>query len=1341
MAAAAPDCCQVIDGEGNFQEAALEAFVAANGVVNARTNYQVVAIMGPQSSGKSTLMNHLVRRRAPRAGGGALRRGRGRVRRRAAAAAAVAATAARPPQFGTAFAEMDAMTGRQQTTKGVWLARSPKLPDPTTLILDLEGSDGRERGEDDTNFERQSALFALAVADVLLINVWCHDIGREQGSGKPLMKTIFQVNLKLFAPEPNRKRTVLLFVIRDKSKTPLAKLAEILGEDVHKMWDSISKPPQYADSRIDDFFEVQYTALPHYEDKYEDFIADSVVLRRRFTPDGDDSLVRAEEKLPADALVLSTRNIWSIIRSQKDLNLPAHKVMVASIRCNEIKQDQLRAFAGDQAWQGVEAGAGAGLIRDFGATVAGLLDSCINGYEVEAMYFDASVRGEHGADLRDKLVAAVAPAFGAQLRLLAAAQLAGFDKDFKLALLSKADGDEQSRGFSAAAAACTAEALAGFDARVGELLVPGTGLTADEARASLAASIAEHVDKAKHAALKEALAARELTLTRLVAVPAVELLASFPPNLWQQLHAVRKQAIATTSTELAAALSGMALTAEERGALDAKLAAAAEKKTADLLQEAALTRVTKMRDVFNHAFSLDEHGTPRTWRPKDNIPALARAARREAARVLALLAVVRGPDYAGGDGVEGAVMAMVRKDIDDGQAAPGSSSSSSSSASAAGASRSDGGAGGAGFELATATQWPGVAARDVLIAPHEARLAWREFMSASALSVQQAQVTQQANLMAGKRGAPIWALAAIAFLGWNEFMVVLWNPLYLVLGGLLFLLGYQVYGELDVDAELQRGPLLGLVAIWNKLGGVAGKVLAQNVELLQHLGSVASDMLQGQQGGDAPAPAFAGAGAGGEVQRSARAAHGSAAGLKQRGGDGVQMAQLRRGEGNGRPRRSSAMYGWGGVSATTQGYAAASAAAAQDEDVLSIDITSNRGLAPSTAEFFNSSLLSDVDLCADDGTVFKCHRLILIPWSAPLRRMLTGDMREARERSITLHGVDAEVLGAFLQFCYSCSCSVPTDRLVALTALADQYDVTLLQNLCLAAIRSHAPNHRCCAVFHRCAKEAQLADIQQLAWEHLASNLGSLVRQHAVFVELELEDVLRLCGGEEQQQQATDGAAADGGAGGDAAAAGAQAGASGRAAEQQRQQQGAAPRGASLGASLGGGQPRARSAGGGGPPRPEYLLFVALMAWLDHRPERAAHRELVLGCVDFGRMTNYELSQMRHDRHVCRDEALKELLLDAYAARCLATASQPAVLPHEPPGDGGAPVAVAREMLGLALPGDERGGGGERGAAAQPPLGDWFRGRRGLIEARPAQAVNYQHAWALERADRGDAAP
>ena len=88
---------------------------------------------------------------------------------------------------------MNAITGRQQTTKGIWVSKATRVHEPLTLVLDLEGSDGRERGEDDNSFERQSSLFALAVTDVLVVNMWAKDIGREAGAGKPLLKTIFQV--------------------------------------------------------------------------------------------------------------------------------------------------------------------------------------------------------------------------------------------------------------------------------------------------------------------------------------------------------------------------------------------------------------------------------------------------------------------------------------------------------------------------------------------------------------------------------------------------------------------------------------------------------------------------------------------------------------------------------------------------------------------------------------------------------------------------------------------------------------------------------------------------------------------------------------------------------------------------------------------------------------------------------------------------------------------------------------------------------------------------------------------------------------------------------------------
>ena len=35
-----------------------------------------------------------------------------------------------------------------------------------TVVLDLEGSDGRERGEDDQTFEKQTALFALSLIHI-----------------------------------------------------------------------------------------------------------------------------------------------------------------------------------------------------------------------------------------------------------------------------------------------------------------------------------------------------------------------------------------------------------------------------------------------------------------------------------------------------------------------------------------------------------------------------------------------------------------------------------------------------------------------------------------------------------------------------------------------------------------------------------------------------------------------------------------------------------------------------------------------------------------------------------------------------------------------------------------------------------------------------------------------------------------------------------------------------------------------------------------------------------------------------------------------------------------------
>jgi hypothetical protein len=94
---------------------------------------------------------------------------------------------------------------RRQTTKGIWLSKNKRTDaDREThgmadniLVMDVEGTDGRERGEDQ-DFERKSALFALATSEILIVNIWEHQVGLYNGANMGLLKTVFEVNLQLF---------------------------------------------------------------------------------------------------------------------------------------------------------------------------------------------------------------------------------------------------------------------------------------------------------------------------------------------------------------------------------------------------------------------------------------------------------------------------------------------------------------------------------------------------------------------------------------------------------------------------------------------------------------------------------------------------------------------------------------------------------------------------------------------------------------------------------------------------------------------------------------------------------------------------------------------------------------------------------------------------------------------------------------------------------------------------------------------------------------------------------------------------------------------------------------
>lgn len=222
--------------------------------------------------------------------------------------------------FGTKFNVLNEDFGRCQTTKGIWLSTDEAK---NIFIFDIEGTDSKERAEQRATFEQTCSLFALAMADVLLINQWYTDLGRYQGSNIGLLKVILESNLKLFGQVDKKK---LIFVIRDfrVAGDNVEKTKIGIEKDMNQIWESIYKPDEYKNKNYTDFFIIDHVFMPHKVYFEEEFTEKCKELKQRFIPSIPDSFFPpcTVKNVPADGLSFYIDKTWQTIKDQKDLNLP-----------------------------------------------------------------------------------------------------------------------------------------------------------------------------------------------------------------------------------------------------------------------------------------------------------------------------------------------------------------------------------------------------------------------------------------------------------------------------------------------------------------------------------------------------------------------------------------------------------------------------------------------------------------------------------------------------------------------------------------------------------------------------------------------------------------------------------------------------------------------------------------------------------------------------------------------------------------------------------------------------------------------------------------------------------
>ncbi|ONI11569.1 hypothetical protein PRUPE_4G113800 [Prunus persica] len=709
------DCCatQLIYGDGEFNSSGLDRFVKEVKLAECGLSYAVVAIMGPQSSGKSTLLNHL---------------------------------------FHTKFREMDAYSGRSQTTKGIWIAKCVGI-EPCTIAMDLEGTDGRERGEDDTTFEKQSALFALAVSDIVLINMWCHDIGREQAANKPLLKTVFQ--------------------------TPFEYLEPVLREDIQKIWDGVPKPQAHKSTPFSDFFSVEVVALSSYEEKEEKFKEEVAQLRQRFFHSISPGGLAGDRRgvVPATGFSFSAQQIWKVIKENKDLDLPAHKVMVATVRCEEIANQKSNQLVYDEDWLALKEAVQIGPVQGFGIRLSSILGTYLSEYDMEAVYFDEGVRNSKRQLLESKALDFVYPAYTTMLGHLRSKAL----EDFKVRLEQSLNKGGE---FASSVRTSSQSSMLEFDKGCADTAIQQADWDGSRVREKLKRDIDAHASSVRSAKLSKLKINYEKQLSASLTGPVEALLETGGKDTWTSMRKLLNHDTEVAVLEFSAAVAGFELDKDTSTKMTQNLRDYARNVVEKKAREEAGNIMIHMKDRFSTVFNYDSDSMPRVWTEKEDIRSITKDARSASLKLLSVMAAIRMESKP--DNIE----KLLFSSLMDGTVTVSSSQDRRVAAST--------------YPLASST-WEEVSSKDTLITPVQCKSLWRQFKAETEYSVTQAISAQEAHKQSNNWWPPLWAILAMIVLGYNEIKLLITNPLYLMVLFVAYLISRALWVQMDIGRVFQHG--------------------------------------------------------------------------------------------------------------------------------------------------------------------------------------------------------------------------------------------------------------------------------------------------------------------------------------------------------------------------------------------------------------------------------------------------------------------------------------------------------------------------------------------------------
>ena len=284
------------------------------------------------------------------------------------------------------------------------------------------------------------------------------------------------------------------------------------------------------------------------------------------------------------------------------------------------------------------------------------------------------------------------------------------------------------------------------------------------------------------------------------------------PDTWPAISRLLEQEVKIATVKLTEAIAGYEPSKEEQTRMLSSLERHGQNVVEKKSREEAGQAIIRMKDRFSSVFGHESDSMPRIWGEEHDVRAITREARSSSLKLLSVLAVVRlDEETQKNNKVETLLLALVGDPPESALQRTISRTMSVTGNSTVVEPKST------GLQALAASTWPGVPADCTLISPVQCRSLWRQFQAETEYTISQALAAQEA----AKRGKswlpPPWAMAAIAVLGFNEFMALLRNPLYIAVIFVAYLVAKAVWVQLDITGEFSNGFLPGIISISTKL--------------------------------------------------------------------------------------------------------------------------------------------------------------------------------------------------------------------------------------------------------------------------------------------------------------------------------------------------------------------------------------------------------------------------------------------------------------------------------------------------------------------------------------------